>query len=774
MKSPIATNAKKITNKRTPNNKRSSNKLSTPKKSRVKKVKEKPPPPSLPEGWPVSTSNPFLLSTATTVTSQKSRKPHEKQTPQSEADEVTEEEGTSSRSKDGNDFSNESVQLGLPPGTMLQKCTGEDIQLSKNSDARPNFAMGRGRFLFVLPGMLSLRPAAPSPSTTTPLKSINGNAEKGGTDEAVSCETTIKDLATDQANKSHDVVLKQEQSSGKPKTASSDSTVENILSSPVPPPSTLQSLGKVKNLKSSNPSLVIPLPNGQTLIFKGRKIPCTSRFLVLTCRSSGKVQCRDVFQEIVVFGDVALTPPSDIKATTTQTLSALRPPDKKNTAPASSDEIKNSHDNNSEGGEKQEFHHYGGSERTVDGGKCLKLSKIDRRGGVGATAQNQKNQKIHDKSRKDHEEPSSLSSPRKKRKLSTATDNKYCTNEDDDDSSKDGDADDSVTIVNNKTEGRRNDSSGEDSEETGTSDDEEYTSHARGEMSTPLQSRRKRSSRLSSSTKTVKYSFQSDNDSDNDRMQEEDSVTEDSIKCKEPESDDADSRISEAHDSPITKATSRSRRQSSGKKYASSIGKEKKRIKENSLSSSIDLTNDSEPASKVDHGTKHMKNKSYEAKTRKANSNDCDGDGTIGNTSTKGRRNKSDGENSEGSGTSDDNENDEEEYTSHASGEMSTPLQSRRKRSARLSSNTKKVKYSIQSDNDNDNDNDNSIECKEREGDDADSRISEAHDSHTTSTTKTTPRPRRQSSGNKCPSSTGKKEKNQKGKFFIFFCRFDK
>jgi hypothetical protein len=62
------------------------------------------------------------------------------------------------------DPSNISTSQILNPGNILHKCSGRDIKLSKNSDTRPNLAAGRGRFLFVLPGLLSFKkPAVEKP-----------------------------------------------------------------------------------------------------------------------------------------------------------------------------------------------------------------------------------------------------------------------------------------------------------------------------------------------------------------------------------------------------------------------------------------------------------------------------------------------------------------------------------------------------------------------------------------------------------------------------------
>jgi phycoerythrobilin:ferredoxin oxidoreductase len=67
--------------------------------------------------------------------------------------------------------------------------------------------------------------------------------------------------------------------------------------------STLFTMGKVRHLETDHPKLEIELPTGQLLVFRGTKVSTTSRYLVLSCKTSGVVNCRNVFQEMVIFGD---------------------------------------------------------------------------------------------------------------------------------------------------------------------------------------------------------------------------------------------------------------------------------------------------------------------------------------------------------------------------------------------------------------------------------------------------------------------------------------
>lgn len=160
----------------------------------------------------------------------------------------------------------------LTPGNLLQKCSGSDIKITKNCDAKPNLAIGRGRFLFILPGLLSLKQPAQDAN-----KTLSG--------------------------------------------------------------STLFTMGKIFGLDTKTPTMKIDLPSGAQMILKGKKISSTSRYLVLTCKTSGNIQCKNMFKEMVMFESCTLQ--GDVS-------------DKKSA---------------SEEKEQQKFNHYGGSDRALDGGR---------------------------------------------------------------------------------------------------------------------------------------------------------------------------------------------------------------------------------------------------------------------------------------------------------------------------------------------------------------------------------------------------------------------
>jgi len=144
----------------------------------------------------------------------------------------------------------------LAPGKILQSCSGEDIYLSKNSDTQPNFTIGRGRFLLVLPGLLSLRSNSVTPTASSSKENKDSQEEK-------------------------------KQTQPKTKTATTKE-----------PSTTTQMFGTIKNLDTTNPSFNIPLPNGRMLTLQGRKVKCSSQFLVLTCTGNSNAKKKSEINKI--------------------------------------------------------------------------------------------------------------------------------------------------------------------------------------------------------------------------------------------------------------------------------------------------------------------------------------------------------------------------------------------------------------------------------------------------------------------------------------------
>jgi hypothetical protein len=233
----------------------------------------------------------------------------------------------------------------LKPGNILHKCNGRDIKLSKNSDSKPNLATGRGRFLFILPGSLSLK----KPFEKGEEGSKHDNPDSNNLDTDVG---TGMDTDTPQ----HDAKMATAVKSSSQPPGSSPAAVKPASST-----STLFTMGKVRHLETDHPKLEIELPTGQLLVFRGTKVSTTSRYLVLSCKTSGVVNCRNVFQEMVIFGDHSVQGHVDEDEVKEQ-----------------QQEQQQTESNMEEEEQEQVFHHYGGSERALDGGREVRGVKRSR------------------------------------------------------------------------------------------------------------------------------------------------------------------------------------------------------------------------------------------------------------------------------------------------------------------------------------------------------------------------------------------------------------
>lgn len=217
----------------------------------------------------------------------------------------------------------------LRPGSCLSACSGCDVQLARGATARPNLSKGKGRFLFVMPGQLSLsRPQTglAASSLSTPAKNDTVNA------------TTNTPVGKGVAN------VENEDSTPARKSAETD-----VPAAALPSPSTVKvpaavpsTLGSVENLDSESPVLRVPFSDGRVLCFNGKKVDATSKFMALSCKGGkGTVACKDIFSQLVVFGEAEW----------------------ENTGTLSNETCSNLKDKTGS------ISHFGGSVRTIDGGR---------------------------------------------------------------------------------------------------------------------------------------------------------------------------------------------------------------------------------------------------------------------------------------------------------------------------------------------------------------------------------------------------------------------
>lgn len=205
------------------------------------------------------------------------------------------------------------TEEGLAPGSALMACSGSDVILSKTASAAPNLAKQKGRYVILLPGILSLRGKEAAAAVKGEGK--GGDEEDGDTKPAAIETLRSSDDAATAVKSSDEAAATKPTKDEKPQK---------------------QMMGRIEGLATDTPLLKIPYPNGGMLTCKGQKVDSSSRFMMLSFKR-GKVNCKDAVSTVICFGEPTYSGPKpDVE---------LDP----------------------------ELLHYGGSERTVNGGKATKI-----------------------------------------------------------------------------------------------------------------------------------------------------------------------------------------------------------------------------------------------------------------------------------------------------------------------------------------------------------------------------------------------------------------
>lgn len=140
----------------------------------------------------------------------------------------------------------------LAPGNLLQHtCSGNDIHLARNAVARPSLAKEKGKYLLILPGNLSL-------------KKLASDKKKGSLSQASNNGLSQNTVGLSQS--------------------SGDATKKAAV----------PTLGTVQDLNTDYPKFVIPFPDGRTLVFPGKIVETTSKYIMLSCsmKKKGSVACK--------------------------------------------------------------------------------------------------------------------------------------------------------------------------------------------------------------------------------------------------------------------------------------------------------------------------------------------------------------------------------------------------------------------------------------------------------------------------------------------------
>lgn len=155
----------------------------------------------------------------------------------------------------------------------------------------------------------------------------------------------------------------------------------------------MYTLGNIQKLDTEEPILELSLGGGEKnghggkkLVFQGKKVKTCGRYLVLSCKTSGAVHCRNVFEELVVFGGEHEV----VEESGEQVVDVNNKTEEKEQSQEEEEEEQDQLDDDSvriveEEEEKDSanlsknvdtkeplFYHYGGSERAVDGGRPVR------------------------------------------------------------------------------------------------------------------------------------------------------------------------------------------------------------------------------------------------------------------------------------------------------------------------------------------------------------------------------------------------------------------
>ena len=188
----------------------------------------------------------------------------------------------------------------LRPGSLLRNsCSGSDIQLARSACAPVNFHKGKGKFLLVFPGKFSFGGSDSDSNSNSnnrhQKKSQQDNASDDGGDlkpKATSAKEKSGDTETPSPVRDDTIDNTTTTTTNAEKIGSSSSNIyTNVNSSN----NSNTTMGRIEGLRTDSPSFRIPFPHlNKSLVFPGKKIATTSKYLALSCsnKKKGTVQCK--------------------------------------------------------------------------------------------------------------------------------------------------------------------------------------------------------------------------------------------------------------------------------------------------------------------------------------------------------------------------------------------------------------------------------------------------------------------------------------------------
>ena len=172
----------------------------------------------------------------------------------------------------------------LRPGSLLEACSGQDIHLARTAVVAPNISKEKGRYLLLLPGILNIK--------TQQRQQQQAEEEQEQEQEAKNSNDDNNNNNKEDTKTMDKVVsMGGSSSNGAAEDATSTAATSTLDSTLKKAPT---SLGRVEGLATDSPVLKVPFPNGKTLIFPGKKVPTTSKYIMLSCstKKKGSVACK--------------------------------------------------------------------------------------------------------------------------------------------------------------------------------------------------------------------------------------------------------------------------------------------------------------------------------------------------------------------------------------------------------------------------------------------------------------------------------------------------
>lgn len=221
----------------------------------------------------------------------------------------------------------------LALGRIVSACSGRDIYVARNAAASTTSGFSSSKkILAILPGMLSfhnhqVKKKLDDETTVPPSTAANIATSSDETMEAKT-ETTKMAASVDDKDDEENLQLNEteilnEKNAEKETKRAAVAAPNDPFSSAVgvtrkPSSESPAVIGRLHGALSNHPVLHLILSESSssnpsspsTLQLTGQRINASSKFMMLTLHPKGKVVCKSIFSQVVVFGNAQISPPS--------------------------------------------------------------------------------------------------------------------------------------------------------------------------------------------------------------------------------------------------------------------------------------------------------------------------------------------------------------------------------------------------------------------------------------------------------------------------------